>query len=60
MQTQQKEIAKQDEMIDVLDNEITKIKYIALAINQETSEHNILLDNMNDDIDNQNLRLKHK
>lgn len=57
MDKQQNEMNKQDEMIDVLHNEITKIKYIAIAINDETDEQNVLLDDMNNNVENTNTRL---
>jgi hypothetical protein len=57
MQKQQNEMDKQDEMIDMLSGEITKIKYIAIAINDETDEQNVLLDDMNNTVANTNTRL---
>jgi blocked-early-in-transport protein 1 len=51
------QMEQQDEMIDMLSGEITKIKYIAIAINDETDEQNVLLDDMNDNVANTNTRL---
>jgi len=59
MKKQTTELQKQDEMLDVLSNEIGKIKDIAIIINQETEEQNTLLGDMNENVENTNTRLTH-
>lgn len=54
---QQEEIEKQDEMLDDISNEITKLKDISIIIATEVDEHNALLDETNTHVAETNLRL---
>jgi syntaxin 8 len=56
-QEQENKINEQDEMLDVLNDEVRKIKFIAISIGDEMDEQNVLLDDMNDNVDNTNHRL---
>lgn len=48
---------EQDEMLDDISHELKTIKHIAISIGDEMDEHNVLLDNLKDNIDNTNLRV---
>lgn len=54
---QQEEIEKQDEMLDDISYEITKLKDISIIIGTEVDEHNALLDEANTRVAETNLRL---
>jgi t-SNARE complex subunit (syntaxin) len=56
-QEQENKINEQDEMLDVLNDEVKKIKFISITIGDEMDEQNVLLDDMNDNVDNTNHRL---
>jgi chromosome segregation ATPase len=48
---------EQDEALDDISDELKTIKYIAIKIGDEMDEHNVLLDDLKDNIDNTNSRV---
>ena len=57
LQKQQKQFDEQDEVVEDISHELTKIKHIAIIIGNEVGEQNVLLDDTNNDINNTNNRL---
>ena len=53
-QEQENIINEQDEMLDVLNDRVKEIKFIAINIGDEFDEQNVLLDDMNNNMDNTN------
>lgn len=48
---------EQDDVLDDISDELKTIKHIAISIGDEMDEHNVLLDDLKDNIDNTNSRV---
>jgi len=55
---QQTHIDEQDEILEDISHEIQKLKQVAVIIGDEVDEHNLLLDDANNEINLTNITLK--